>query len=344
MYSHRHERRDGGNVGRQGATWTQDLARADSMTAHDDKPSESDPPPSLPPLSMWERATFGLIHGSVALLYRMLGLNGLYRFGGAFGTIEWLINYKRRRRFAKALARVLDHKPTGADRRRITRAYFRRTRCDKIFQLVFDCLPREQAKGLVEITNREVFDPALARGKGLYLAFPHHGAHHVVGMLVALNGYKTVGVRDRKEGALRRYLQHRYEERFPEFRQTRVLFADSYPRDIYRALQEGCLLASAIDVSRIRQAHQKSIEVEMFGQRRALPTGPMRVALKCGTPIIQAFPVPTEGFRYRLEIVDMLIDPEQVEDPEQAIAEAMQTYATTVEAHVRQSPHLITRV
>ncbi len=46
-------------------------------------------------------------------------------------------------------------------------------------------------------------------------------------MLLALNGYKTAGVRDRNEGPLRRYVQGRFDRRHPEFQRMRVLFADS---------------------------------------------------------------------------------------------------------------------
>jgi hypothetical protein len=54
--------------------------------------------------------------------------------------------------------------------------------------------------------------------------------------------------------------------------------------------------------------------------------------------------LPENGFRYRAEIVGMLIDPDLSTDEDSAVAEAMRTYAANVERYVRASPSLLTRV
>lgn len=273
----------------------------------------------------------------------VLGLSGLYRFGRVFGTLEWLINRRRRRRFAAALKRIMGADLTSDQRRRATREHFMQTRCDKLFYLVFDCIPRDTAAGLLSVGNKALLDDCLARGRGVYLAMSHLGALHVLGMLLALAGYKTAAVRDRNEGGMRRYVQDRFDRRYPEFQRMRVLFADSYPREIYRCLADGYMLGSAMDVRRVRQANQKVHEVTIFGEPRAFLSGPLRVALRCRAPVLQAFVVPESGFRYRLEIVSMLADPERIEDTETAVAGVMETYAATVEAYARKYPSLLTR-
>ena len=316
------------------------------------KSDVSEPPPAAPPrtdtasieLSLWEWVSFSVAHAVTAGLLYCLTLRGLYRFGRMFGTIEWCVDYKRRRRFDKAVVRVLDHAPSRKERRRLGREFFIRTRCDKLFYLIVDRIPRDQAASLLSIPNRGLIDEALARGNGLYLAMSHHGSHHVLAMLLALNGYRPAAVRDRNEGALRRYVQRRFDLHYPDFHRMRVLFADSFPRDVFRCLKEGYVLGSAMDVNRVRHESQKTEEVTIFGERRKFLSGPLRIARRCKAGVLQAFVFSEPNFRYRLELVDGLIDYEADTDESSAISTAMQSYAATVERYVRRDPTLLTRI
>lgn len=295
-------------------------------------------------LTVWEYVSFTIAHAMIGGLLACVSLSGFYRFGRIFGTLEWLINHKRRGRFSAALQRVSGRVPMARERRRATRDFFVRTRCDKLFYLILDRIPRDKLMALLSISNQALLDESLARGRGVYLAFSHHGAHHVIAMLMALKGYKTAGVRDRREGAIRRYVQQRFDRVYPEFQRMRVLFADGYPRDIYRCFRDGCLLGSAMDVSRVRDPNQRTEQVTIFGEERLFLSGPLRIALRCRAPVLQAFIVPEGGFRYRLEIVEMLVDPEKVRDEAAAVARAMHTYAANVERYLRAFPSLISRV
>jgi lauroyl/myristoyl acyltransferase len=273
-----------------------------------------------------------------------LSLSGFYLVGRLFGTLEWLINFKRRRRFAAALERVLGRKPRARERRRLTREFFMRTRCDKLFYLVIDRIPPQKATTLLSIGNQAMLDDAVARGNGVYFALAHQGAHHILAMLLAVKGYKTAGVRERGEGGIRRFVQARFDRCYPEFQRMRVLFADAYPRDIYRCLKDGYLLGSALDVSRVRAPSQKTAEVTILGTKRAFLSGPLKIAIRCRAPVLQAFIVPQKAFRYRFEIVDMLIDPETIEDEDAAITRAMHAYAANVEKYLGASPSLLTKI
>lgn len=298
----------------------------------------------VPRLTLWQRLSLTVLHALAAWGVKGLALNGFYRFGCFFGTLEWLINRKRRRRFARLLDRILDNRPDSRTRRRETQKYFMRVRCDKLFYLAFDTIPRDKCLSLLSIGRRELLDNAVARGHGVYIAFSHHGAHHVIAMLMALSGYRVALVRDRSEGALRRFVQERFDRCYPEFARMRVLFSGSYPRDIYRCLRDGYLLGSAMDVSRARDQRQKTETISIFGEQRTFLSGPLRIAIRCGAPVLQAFIVPQENFRYKLEIVEMLIDPETVSDVEEAVATAMKTYAINVERYMRMSPSLASRI
>ncbi len=296
-------------------------------------------------LTLWERFSFGTAHCVTNLLLRVVGLSGLYRFGRLFGTIEWLINYKRRRRFRRALQRVLNRRPSASDRRRETREFFCRTRCDKLFYLIIDCLPHDKIASLLNVENHELLASSLEGGRGVYLAMSHHGPHHVMGALLVASGYKTAAVRDRNEGGIRRYVQGRIDRKHSASHRMRVIFADAYPREIYRCFREGYILGSAMDISRVRNPNQQVEEVTIFGEKRAFLSGPLKIAARSRTPVLQAFIKAESHFRYTLSIVEQLIQPAAIKGDEDAIIRnAMQTYATNVEKQLQATPSLLARI
>ena len=278
------------------------------------------------------------------VLAKLLTLDGLYRFGRFFGTLEWCVKYKRRRVFARCLGHIFGAELTPAFRRRQTLAHFRLSRCDKIFYLIMDLLPRDAVLARFHIDNRELLEQGVARGKGVYVTLSHHGAHHVTGLCLALLGYRVAGVRDRKEGSIRRFIQEKYDQKYPEFRKIRFIFSDAYPRDIYRCLNENYTLGSALDVHRPREAHQKTATVTVFGEERKFLTGTVQIALRCGATILQGFVISEPGFHYRFQLLGPLVEPGRSDETPQLLADVMQAYAENVEAYARRHATHITRM
>jgi len=291
----------------------------------------------------YDRLKFAIVRGFLWGWAVCFSLKGLYLFGVFFGYCEYLINYKRRKRFARQLETIYNDRPRDARfLRRATRRHFTRTRCDKLFYLIFDKLPREKILKRVKFHGRDILDEALKLNKGAYVTLSHNGSHHVAGLLMALLGYRVAGVRDKNEGPLRKYVQDKYAETFPEFRAIRVFFADSFPRDLYRSFEDGYILGSALDVQRVRGMHLKTQPVTIFGQQREFLTGTMRIALRCGAPILQGFVVSRKNCYFRLIIEGPLVAPTSKDDPE-TLQNAMQHYADNIERHVRKHPDHISR-
>jgi lauroyl/myristoyl acyltransferase len=295
-------------------------------------------PPRAPDLSTIDRIKFELVRGFLYAWARCFSLTGLYKFGQFFGLCEYLINHKRRGRFQRRLGEVFGDSLTPAQARRHTIRFFVRTRCDKLFYLIFDKLPKEKILKRLRFHRREVLDRELARGRGLYVTLSHHGSHHVAGLIMALMGYKMAGVRDRNEGPLRRYVQQRFEETFPEIRSIRVFFSDIFPRDLYRCLQEGYILASALDVERDRGPRLRRIPVQMFGRQREFLTGTMQIALRCGAPIMQGFVISRKNYYFHFHAIGPLVDPDQARDEPEIVQQTMQRYADNIAEHVRKWP------
>jgi lauroyl/myristoyl acyltransferase len=291
------------------------------------------------------RAKFAVARGFLAAWMRAFGLTGLHAFGRFFGLCEWLINYKLRRRYRKRLESI--YGPDGltpARVRRLTREWFVRLRCDKLFYLIFDFIPKEKMLSRIEFVGQHHIDDGLARGRGVYAAMPHAGTHHVAAVLMAIQGYKVAGVRDRKEGALRLHMQEVFAERYPEVAAIRIFFADEYPRDLFRCFQENYVLGTALDVDRERAPHLKRQKVRVFGQEREWLTGTLQIALRCKATIVPGFWVSLPNYHFQLIAHEPLVNPDTARDEPQTVAEAMQRYAELIEAHVRAHPDHLSKV
>jgi lauroyl/myristoyl acyltransferase len=161
-------------------------------------------------------------------------------------------------------------------------------------------------------------------------------------LIATILGYKCAGVRDPKEGALRRYVQEKYEETFPELSNVRLFFADTYPRDIYRTFHDGYIVASALDVDRQRGVNLRRAKVQMFDQERAFLTGTMQIALRCGAPVLQGFVVSERNYYYHLHPTGPLVDPDAPVDDD-ALQNAMQRYADNIARHLLRYPDHISK-
>lgn len=292
------------------------------------------------------RFKYELVRGFLWGWARCFSLRGLYLLGAGFAFCEWLINYKRRRRFRQHLKVGFGRGVKVIDKRTARRACLRqfiRTRCDKILYLIFDKIPREQILDRIRFPREAHLAETVAKGRGMYVCMSHIGSHHVLALIIALKGYRVAGVRDPNEGGLRRYVQRKYEETFPEFKSVRMLYSDMYPRDIYRCFQDGYILGSALDVGRERGTHLRTVTAEMFGKPRDFLAGPVQIALRCKAPIYQAFVVSRPDFYFDLILEGPLIDPEAAADTPETLQVIIQRYADNISDHLAEHPDHISR-
>lgn len=298
-------------------------------------------------VSLFNRLKFGLVRGVLWAIASCFSLRGLYLFGKLFGTLEYLVNFKRRARYRSELRKLFrDGRLTPTREKRIVRSYFCRTRCDKLFYLIFDKLPKEKILHRVRFHGREHLDTALLREHGVFVMLSHVGSHHVAALLMALLGYKCAGVRDRNEGPLRRFIQDKYVTTFPEYASMRMLYADSFPRDIFRCFHENRVVGAALDVGRFRGSTLRSVPVRIFGETREFLTGTLQVALRCRATICPAFVVSRPNFYFRLIVHPPIYSPPDDQRPvenQELIAELMQQYADGIEQHVREHPDHLSR-
>jgi lauroyl/myristoyl acyltransferase len=292
------------------------------------------------------RLKFELVRGFLWGWARCFSLRGLYLLGTGFAVCEWILNYRRRQRFRLHLkngfgrgVKVLDKSAA----RRACLEHFIRTRCDKLFYLIFDKLPKEKILSRARFPREADLAEVLGRQRGVYVCLSHVGSHHVLALIMALKGYRVAGVRDPNEGKLRRYIQRKYEETFPEFKSVRMLYADVYPRDIYRCFQDGYALGSAVDVGREHGLHLKTVTAEMFGKPREFLAGPLQIALRCKAPIYQGFVVSRPDFYFDVILIGPLIEADTAADTPETLQAIVQKYADNIASHLEEHPDHISR-
>ncbi|MCG3136307.1 MAG: hypothetical protein HJJLKODD_00134 [Phycisphaerae bacterium] len=304
-------------------------------------PAESS---TVPPLSAGVRFKFALVRGLLFLIARLFSLSGLYYFGQLFGTCEWLINFKRRRRYHQHMSHFWGPEYSSRPWPGACRRYFMRTRCDRFYYLIFDLLPKDKIIRRIRFPNRPQFDAALQRGKGIYVAVSHFGSQHVAGLLMSFMGYNAAGVRDPHEGALRRYIQQKFSDRFAEVRQAKIFYADSFPRELYRWFQDNNILSSALDVNRERAPHLKRVTVQFGNHQAEFLTGTLQIALRCQAAIYQGFAISRPRFIYELAVFPLVENPDQSMDNPESLQTIMQRYANMNEQFLRDYPDHVTRI
>jgi len=296
-----------------------------------------------PGLSAWQWFSFTCVRVFLRGCLAVGGLRGLYRLCRWFGTLEYLVNYTRRRRTRRMLETVFGGEASGADLRRYVRAHFMRQRCDKAFYLIGDLITTEQMRSCFSITGRELLDGGLGRGKGVYAMTSHHGAYHITGLTMTALGYRVAGIRDPNESALRRYIQARWSQRHSELPRPKVLYSGDFARQIYRLFRENYALGSSLDTSRLRDTRLKTVPVCIYGETREFLTGTLQIALRCGATVLQAFMVAHDDFKYELRLLGPFTDPDHDRESPELLASILQRYADNIEKHARAHPDQVMR-
>lgn len=203
-----------------------------------------------------------------------------------------------RRNYAAVLDRPVDDPEVAATLQRAVAGYGEML---ADFALVGDLTP-EGVEEMASADGREHVDAALAAGKGAILALPHMGSWDMAGALGGVWRYPLVAVAERFPGSLDDEIlssRSRHGLRI-------VPLGRSAVREIYRALDAGCLVALLCDLPH----GAGMIEVEFFGGRAMVPAGPAAIACRRGCPILPAFVRRIAPARYHIHIDPPIEPPE----------------------------------
>ncbi len=190
---------------------------------------------------------------------------------------------------------------------------------------------RQWAIRQTDIDGREQVVAAHREGRGLVLAIAHLGNWEVAAPVAASLGFPVISVAEELSN-------RRITDWFIETRAgfgSEILVAGRGPTmsSLARAVKEGKAAALVAD----RDVMGRGVEVEFFGERTSMPSGPAALAELTGAAL---FPVGTyfEGAGYRLVAYPELELDESVENRPERIQIATQHLAEAFEDIVRRAP------
>jgi KDO2-lipid IV(A) lauroyltransferase len=133
------------------------------------------------------------------------------------------------------------------------------------------------------IVNQEAYDEAMAQGRGVVLLSGHFGNFEFAASRLGALGYKVIA-------PVERMRPPQLFELFCTIRQhhnIRVVAADSRDslREMFDSLKRGEVVTFLVD----RHILGTSTEVPFFGEPAKMPTGPISLAQKSGSPVLLAY-------------------------------------------------------
>lgn len=230
---------------------------------------------------------------AVVLVLKLLGWRGASRVGALLGRLAYSPVGIRRKLVERHIAAAFP----DFSRRDVTRiaiAAYESLGRTSIETAVLAGTSRERILAMVTETERwELFEAALALGKGVILATGHLGNWELGGAYFAARGVPVAAITRRMQNPLfDRYLRETRSSVGVE-----VIHDAVAVRRVPRALGEGKLIAFLCDQDGIGLA---STFVPFFGRPARTPRGPGVFALRLGVPVLFACCVRRADGTYRI--------------------------------------------
>ena len=280
------------------------------------------------------RAEYVLLRAFAGLV-RLIGLRAGYAMARCIGSVIHRVDGRHR-----AVARAnLRERYRGADGTPLPQAEVRRIARDSFRHLVMSAvevlhLPREARRrgmsGIVQVSGREHFDAAIARGRGVILATAHLGNWEVMGALCGEFGVTfTTVYRPLDNPLLDRWV-----------RATRAAAGQAMVpkrgalRPLLRALRERGMVVLLVD----QDARSHGVFAPFFGAPASTIPTPAELALRTGATILTAASVRTgPGFRY----ATWFDGPVEVQDTGDHAADVLRVTSeinARIESAIRRAP------
>lgn len=194
-------------------------------------------------------------------------------------------------------------------------------------------VPAMTEKEILSVVDADSFEPvekARARGKGFVILSAHIGAWEVLAAYLAARlgrPFRTVALRLRYGP---------YEEMLARVRRAsgvETIYQDRGARPLLAVLRRNLPLGMLGDMG---AARLNRVQVEFFGRRAYVPTGPAAVARASGAAIVPVF-ITWKGRRHHVHVLPE-VDVERTRDKGADIARAAQACARAAESIVRLHP------
>lgn len=285
--------------------------------------------PIATPVRWSHRVEYRALRGIIGLfssLPRPLALS----VGAAIASGIYLLDWKRRRVGLRNLRLAFPEK-TEAERRDILwRAYrnIGRSAAESVHLLDLDAASVRQ---YVHIDDPERWQQAVNRPGGAVIVTAHFGSWELLAYSQGLFGRPVTIVHKTFPNPLVDYVINYLRARAG----TRHLQKKRAAREAMRALRDGALLVTPVDQN---QKRHDGVFIDLFGIPACTTSGPARLAVRTGVPIVPAFLVRQgETDQHRLVVLPD-VEVARTGNREADVVATMQRCSDVVERMLRQYP------
>lgn len=192
-------------------------------------------------------------------------------------------------------------------------------------------MPTDEVNRRFTITGVEHIDHGVEAGRGVVMGLPHMGNWDAAGHWLAVNGYRMTAVAEelRPRSVFELFYRHR-----------RALGMDIVP--LSEGKRVGQRLVGVLADNRIltlladRNLSGRGVEVEMFGAKRKMPSGPAMLSLGTGAPLLPCAIFTTdEGWHCH---VDAPIEIERTNELRVDVAAVTRALAGHFERYISAAP------
>jgi KDO2-lipid IV(A) lauroyltransferase len=266
----------------------------------------------------------------IAFLINLLPTRPALRLGAAVGLLSAHVSL-RRREIALVNLRIAFPEWTEERRRRVMREAFANLGRVVAESAQLENLAEEEVLARTTVVGEENLRQALRTSKaGVIVITAHVGNWELLGRAMALRGYPlTVVYRSRENPYIESFLKEwRTKLGFD------VIARGVAARGVLRALRAGRVVALQLDQNVNRR---EGVFVPFFGRLACTRTGPSRIAMRTGAPVIPAFIRRVDRGPNHLILVHPPLELVAADEPD-AVARNLCLINAAIESAVRAAP------
>jgi len=261
-------------------------------------------------------------------LFLLIPYNISIRFARFCSKLVYIVLGKYRRLTKKHLKLAFGNTKTEKEISKIARKVFIYLGLNLIEILSLPKI-KNRLSSMIDIRDIKKIDDALAKGKGAVAVTGHFGNWELIPIIFALKGYAANVI-------ARPIYYDKYNEWVTSLRSdmgVNVIYRTDSPKKVLRLLHKNELVGIAPDQD---IDSVDGVFVDFFGRKTYTPTGPVKIAMAAGSPIVPIFIV-RDGRKHTIHIEDPIVV-ENTDNKPAAIKEYTQKWSNAVESYVRKYP------
>lgn len=265
---------------------------------------------------------------AAAFVYVLPRPVGLW-LAGVAGYAAYLVLPKYRNIAISNLRSAFGSEKTECEIRLIARRVFENLAKNGYELITAPKIDRHNIRSLVDIKNKEIFDKALEKGRGIIAITGHFGNWELIASTFKLMGYAGAVVG-------RRIYFHKYDEFLNRHRRVHgvnIIYRDESPRKILKVLKDNGIMGILADQD---VDSVDGVFVDFFGRKAFTPSGPVLLAKASGAQLIP-IAIVRDGSRHSL-IVENPVDLADTGDKEKDAVENTQRWSKVLESYIRKYP------